>query len=319
MFWYRNRGIFIMRKDVSTSMADLGEHNRQRQAPGLSAMETTRNTGVGHRFLHALDDDLKVSVLGQLRDLWTHSSTAIEGNTLTLAETHFVLTEGLTVKGKPVKDHNEVIGHARAIDILYSLLERPLVKEDIFNLHCAVQSGVMGDFMRPLGDWKDEPNGAWGIDDEGKRIFIEYALPADVPLLMNEWISAVNTVDLGVSLDNLVTAYTRLHIGFTSIHPFWDGNGRLARLLSNLPLLKAGYPPLVIQNTHREDYIKALNMYSVQVSRLTKHTGVWPQGASSYSVLIQFCQREYAITQEIVEEAMAVQQSRHATEDRKAP
>ena len=289
----------------------MGNNNhRQRQAPGLSAIETAQNTGVGHRFLHGLDNDLKVSVLGQLRDLWTHSSTAIEGNTLTLAETHFVLTEELAVKGKPVKDHNEVIGHARAIDILYSLLKRPLVKEDIFNLHHAVQFGVLGDCMRPLGDWKEQPNGAWGIDDEGKRIHIEYALPADVPPLMNKWISAANAADLGASLDNLITTYACLHIGFTSIHPFWDGNGRLARLLSNLPLLKAGYLPLVIQYTHRENYIKVLNMYSVQVSRSTKHTGVWPQGASSYSAFIQFCQGEYAITQDIIEEAKAVQKSR---------
>ena len=270
-------------------------------------------------FLRNLDDDLKASVLGQLRDLWTHSSTAIEGNTLTLAETSFVLSEGLTVKGKPVKDHNEVIGHARAIDILYSLLERPLLKEDIFNLHRAIQSEVVVDFMRPTGNWKYEPNGTWGIDDEGKRAYIEYALPADVPPLMEEWINEVNATDLGASLDNLVAAYARLYIGFTSIHPFWDGNGRLARLLSDLPLLKAGYPPLVIQNTHREDYIKALNVYSTQAARLTKSTGVWPQDSSPYSAFVEFCQGEYAITQEIIEEAMAVQNNRHSAAQRKDP
>jgi len=65
-------------------------------------------------FLHGLDNDLKQSLIKHLRDLWTHTSTAIEGNTLSLGETAFVIEEGLTVSGKPLKDHEEVVGHAIA-------------------------------------------------------------------------------------------------------------------------------------------------------------------------------------------------------------
>jgi Fic family protein len=68
--------------------------------------------------LHGLDADIRVALLQQLRDLWTHGSAAIEGNTLTLGETKFVIEEGLTVSGKPLKDHEEVVGHARAIELL---------------------------------------------------------------------------------------------------------------------------------------------------------------------------------------------------------
>ena len=73
-------------------------------------------------FLEGLDNDIQSSLLNQLRDLWTHTSTSLEGNTLSLGETKFVIEEGLTVSGKPLKDHQEVIGHARAIDILYDLI-----------------------------------------------------------------------------------------------------------------------------------------------------------------------------------------------------
>ena len=69
-------------------------------------------------FLNGLDEDLRKALIDQLRNLWTHGSTAIEGNTLTLGETAFVLDEGLTVSGKPIKDHQEVLGHARAIDLV---------------------------------------------------------------------------------------------------------------------------------------------------------------------------------------------------------
>ncbi|CAK8719934.1 hypothetical protein LDFHOB_09360 [Candidatus Electronema aureum] len=62
-----------------------------------------------------LDADIRAALLIQLRDLWTHTSTAIEGNSLTLGETAFVLREGLTIAGKPLKDHQDVVGHARAI------------------------------------------------------------------------------------------------------------------------------------------------------------------------------------------------------------
>ena len=66
-------------------------------------------------FFQNLDLDLKAALKAQLHDLWTHTSTALEGNALTLGETKFVIEEGLTVSGKPLKDHQEVVGHARAI------------------------------------------------------------------------------------------------------------------------------------------------------------------------------------------------------------
>ena len=75
-------------------------------------------------FLKDLDKDPQKALIIQPRNLWTHTSTAIEGNTLTLGETAFVLEEGLTVSGKPLKDHEEEVGHTRAIDLVYGLLDQ---------------------------------------------------------------------------------------------------------------------------------------------------------------------------------------------------
>jgi len=106
-----------------------------------------------------LDEDLQQTVLRQIRDQWTHSSTAIEGNTLTLGDTKFILDEGLTVSGKPIKDHNEVIGHAKAIDLLYGMLDRDMTNEDLFNVHKAVQTDTVADIYKPYGAWKINPMG----------------------------------------------------------------------------------------------------------------------------------------------------------------
>jgi Fic family protein len=86
-----------------------------------------------------LDRDLQAALRAQLRDLWTYTSTALEGNSLTRGDTAFVLAEGLTVAGKPLKDHYEVVGHARAIELIYEWVKRatPLVENDLFQLHRA--------------------------------------------------------------------------------------------------------------------------------------------------------------------------------------
>ena len=111
-------------------------------------------------FLQDLDNDIREALLAQLRNLWTHTSTAIEGNTLTLGETAFVLEEGLTISGKPLKDHEEVVGHARAIDLIYDLIRREsdLTEKDLFDLHNAVQTERIIDVYKPVGAWKVEPN-----------------------------------------------------------------------------------------------------------------------------------------------------------------
>ena len=262
------------------------------------------------RFLAGLDADLRQSLLNQIRDAWTHNSTALEGNSLSLSDTKFVIEEGLTVAGKPVKDHQEVIGHAAAVARIYDILDRDVTAEDLFALHRNVQAERVVDICKPLGSWKVEPNGTYAVDDSGAQVFVEYAAPEDVPALMAEVIDCVNNTKLRPGdAETAAPAYARIHAGFVSIHPFWDGNGRLARLVANVPVLNAGLPPLVIPKEQRKEYIDALARYQRRIGRITPETGVWPD-PSELASFADFCRRCFATTSRLVEQAFQQQRRR---------
>jgi len=261
--------------------------------------------------LDGLDRDLQQSLLSQIRDLWTHTSTALEGNTLTLGETKFVIEEGLTVSGKPLKDHQEVVGHARAIALIYQGLGGTVTESHLFDLHRAVQSEAVADIYKPYGAWKVEPNGTYAVTAEGRQTFIEYASPGDVPVLMTEWLAELNRLAAeSLSETDAVDAYARLHLGFVHVHPFWDGNGRMARLFSNIPVLRSGHLPVVIDVRDRKEYIDILAHYELTSGQLTSETGVWPAEAEEVPFRA-FCQRSYQATRQLVKQASDQQAKRN--------
>lgn len=258
-----------------------------------------------------LDRDLQQSLLSQVRDLWTHTSTALEGNSLTLGETKFVIEEGLTVSGKPLKDHQEVMGHARAIELIYKALGGAVTESQLFDLHQAVQSELVADIYKPCGAWKVEPNGTYAVTEEGRQTFIEYASPEDVPALMAGWLAELNRLaEESLSETDAVDAYAHLHLGFVHVHPFWDGNGRLARLLSNIPVLRSGHLPVVIDVRDRKEYIDILARYELASGQLTAVTGVWPAEAQE-APFRAFCQRSYQATRQLAEQASEQQARRN--------
>lgn len=263
--------------------------------------------------LHAfrgLDPDIGSALLNQIRDLWTHGSTAIEGNTLTLGETKFVIEEGLTVSGKPLKDHQEVMGHARAIELIYAGLNEEWTQDRLFDLHRAIQTQVTFDILKPFGAWKREPNGTYAVTADGRQTFIEYAAPEAVPALMAEWFDALRRLDrLVLTETEAIDAYAHLHLGFVHIHPFWDGNGRLARLVANLPLLRSGHLPVVIDVKDRKRYIDTLAEYQLALGPPRPETGVWPcpEVATGFAA---FCRDAYAATRALVDQAREQQGKR---------
>lgn len=255
------------------------------------------------KFLAGLKPSKKTALITQLRDLWTHTSTAVEGNTLTLGDTHFVLEEGLTISGKSIKDHQEVIGHAKAIDILYQNLNKPITERSLFKLHKAVQNENITDIYKPNGEWKIEPNGTYVVTKNDEQVYIEYALPSDVPHLMREILVAINTANQHkLDIGNAHKIYTKIHAGIAHTHPFWDGNGRIARLLSNIPLLRAGLPPIVIPNEERKSYIQLLAEYQLSTGQISQKTGVWPQSdlIVEFEEFVESC---YSVTKLLVEKA----------------
>jgi len=292
------------------AIEQLGTGRATRYQSLVSTEDAARPGADSLGFLSGLDNDLKRELLAQMRDLWTHTSTALEGNTLSLGDTHFILQEGLTISGKPIKDHQEVIGHARAIELLYLCLQEPLTEAVVFTLHKAVQTEQVTDIQNPNGAWKVEPNGTYMIGPDGTQLFIEYAMPFSVPGLMADVIDSINNVDVA----NMTAAtahenYARIHMGILHIHPFWDGNGRIARLLANVPLLRAGLPPLTIPQEERRTYIQILANYQITIGQLNGGTGVWPD-VSRLKEFNQFCASCYASTEKLVATAYELQARR---------
>ncbi len=265
-------------------------------------------------FAGGLDPDLRRALFAQLRNLWTHCSTAIEGNTLTLGETAFVIEEGLTVAGKPLKDHQEVVGHARAIELTYRLLGRrdAVTSAELFALHRAVQTEALFDILQPVGAWKVEPNGTNAVTAEGRQVFLEYAVPKDVPQLMACWLAHLNGhLRRRLSRDGALTAYCELHVAFVRVHPFFNGNGRLARLLANLPVLQAGFPPVVIPRERRRDYIGLLSRHALAAGTATEGRPLLPT-QPSLEDLQAFCAEVWSASWDLVDQAHARQRDRRA-------
>jgi len=219
------------------------------------------------RFLDGITETRKEELKAQLRSIWTHDSTAIEGNTLTLGDTMFVLSYGLTVKGKPLKDQLDVQNHAKAVDEILRLVEAGrLVEEDVFRLHRLVINEQSNDIYKPVGAYKREDNGTYHLVD-GKSVYHAYLSADEVPAAMEKWLVEFNaSCKADATPDEALDAYIAAHMRLTAIHPFFDGNGRLARLIANLPVLFAGFPPIVIPMERREDYIKSILDYERGVS-----------------------------------------------------
>jgi Fic family protein len=264
------------------------------------------------KFLDDLDNDLRFALLAQLRDLWTHNSTALEGNTLTLGETAFILSEGLTVSGKSLREHQEVAGHARAIELLYDLLkqDKPITEQNLFTLHQAIQTSIVVDIYQPIGAWKCEPNGTYALTSDNKQTFIDYATPSDVPALMTEWLVMLND-SLALTMDSKMSlaAYSDLHLAFVRIHPFADGNGRMARLVANLPVLKSGLPPILIDRNRRREYLMALSAYDIEVGCAKKGSPLLPDSDLKNN-FINFCKECWQASIALVEEIYAKQLTR---------
>lgn len=209
--------------------------------------------------LRDLDPDLREVFMQKLRVRWTHTSTALEGNTLNEGETLGLLQYGLTIAGKPLAHHNEVLGHNRAIELLYRLIaeSRPLTELDLHALHAAIQTSVEVDYLKPVGAWKREPNST--LAKQGGKTVINdtYAAPEHVPALMRQWLEgfSLRRSDPAVSA---LDAYMWSHATLVRIHPYADGNGRLARLVANVPVIEKGCLPVLVPAEQRLEYIESL-------------------------------------------------------------
>lgn len=173
---------------------------------------------------------------------YTYNSNAIEGNTLTLRETDMVL-RGLTVDQKPLKYHLEAVGHSQAFNFILQLVQQqsPITESLIKQIHFL----VLADKPQDRGVYRKVPVRIVGASNQPVQPYLIE------PLMYN----LIN--DYAADQRNIVVKLASFHIRFENIHPFIDGNGRTGRLLVNLELMKAGYPPIDIKFTDRMRYYNA--------------------------------------------------------------
>src|SRR3989339_2183356 len=177
---------------------------------------------------------------------YVYNSTSIEGNTLTLNETRLILQEGITIGGKSLREHLDVINQKEAINWIEGFVkEKKEIKEaDILTLHRLTLKGI-SDYW--AGRYKTSQNRIVGSK-------LKTTPPYKVHSEMNNLVYEIknnkkfNTIELA--------AYS--HHELVRIHPFVDGNGRTARLLTNLILMRNGYPPIVILDKERRKYFDVL-------------------------------------------------------------
>ncbi len=196
--------------------------------------------------LRPFSKEMTQQIKGYFRVGLTYSSNALEGNSLTISETKVVIEDGLTIAGKPLKDHYEAAGHSDAFDHMYALAKGKIITlEDIKKLHSLFYHRI------------DEKYA--GVYRKVQAIITgsQYPLPKPevLPKMMAKFIKDL----LNLKKENHPVAYAaKVHKEFVFIHPFVDGNGRVARLLMNVALMQTGYTIAIIPPLRRVEYISAL-------------------------------------------------------------
>lgn len=180
----------------------------------------------------------------------TYNSNAIEGNSLTLKETYLVINEGITIKGKPLKDHLEAKSHKEALDYLYDLVQKEkknTISEVLIRLfHQMVTQDTDKEWA---GRYRNSSVIIGGADHKPPEAI-------EVPELVHDLVNWARKK--GNNLHPVEFASV-LHHKLAAIHPFFDGNGRTARLLMNVILMQAGYPLAIILKNDRKKYYDVLS------------------------------------------------------------
>ncbi|MFA5313704.1 MAG: Fic family protein [Methanomassiliicoccales archaeon] len=209
---------------------------------------------MNQNILHALRSVLleRTSLTGLPDGVWkelsvinTHGTNAIEGNALTLEEVRTVLTEGMGVAKRTVRELRETIQHDEAFRSLPGRLERPLDPVTVLELHEQVFRGILPD----AGQWRRVNVLITGAKHRPPRM-------EKVPDLVVSLLEGYNRKD--VEGEDVFELASFMHCGFESVHPFIDGNGRIGRLLLNHHLMRRNWPPVSLTLSDRKEYYQAL-------------------------------------------------------------
>jgi Fic family protein len=251
--------------------------------------------------MRPLDTEVEARVMQKLRLDWNYHSNKLEGNTYSYGETKMLLMKGLTAGGKPVRDHEEITGHDQAITFIIESIkdDEPLTEVFIRHLHKLIlvrpfwadaktADGQPTKRLIKVGEYKTEPN---HVETQSGAIF-RFAEPIETPAKMQELVEWFRgKVDMADT--NGIFLAAEFHYRFVRIHPFDDGNGRLARLLMNFVLMKYGFPPVIIKNEDKDNYIAVLEQADFAIlepfieyiaTNLVRSLEIMIRGAKGYDI-----------------------------------
>lgn len=208
-----------------------------------------------------LPDEVLKKVNYKFRLEWNYYSNSMEGNSLTRQETRSVMVGIITVEGKPIKDVLEMKGHD---DVIASILkmgkgELNISEKRIKEIHKGIMHEEDPEKAKLIGQWKTAPNHLYNYKNER----FDFVAPDEVPERMHQLINWLNAQKEKIqrgdkdALHPVEIAF-RFHLDYITIHPFYDGNGRTVRVLTNLILIAYGYPPPYIKTEEKSIYYQYL-------------------------------------------------------------
>jgi Fic family protein len=204
-----------------------------------------------------LNADVQKKINYKFRLDWNYYSNSMEGNTLTKEETRSVMVGNITVGGKPIKDVLEIKGHDDVISQLLKIGKGSLRLSEtrVRDLHKGIMYEDDPAKKEMIGKWKEEPNFLYNYKGERYDFLPPDEVPEAIHQLLNRTNAAIDAIEgKKKNAPHPVELALQFHLDYVTIHPFYDGNGRTARILTNLLLISCGYPPFWIKTEERDIY-----------------------------------------------------------------
>jgi Fic family protein len=208
-----------------------------------------------------LPDEVLKKINYKFRLDWNYYSNSMEGNSLTRQETRSVMVGNITVEGKPLQDVLEMKRHDDVISTIIKMGkgELNISEKRIKEIHAGIMYEEDPDRIKQIGQWKKQPNYLYNY----KKERFDFVSPEEVPERIHklvDWLNASKEKIQRRDKDALHPVFLafKFHLDYITIHPFYDGNGRTSRILSNLILISFGYPPMYIKTDERNIYYQYL-------------------------------------------------------------
>ncbi len=232
----------------------------------VTILERVENLKAELNTLRPLDELAEQRIMQKFRLDWNYHSNHLEGTQLTYGETKALILFGITAQGKSLKDHLEITGHNEAIELVIEVIKDkyPLTETFIRQLHTLLLKkpyyvdaitleGKSTKRLIEIGKYKSYPNHV--LTQTGETFY--FASPEETPAKMTDLIKWYRTKKERKDVNPIILA-AEFHYKFIRIHPFDDGNGRLARILMNFILMQFDYPPVIIKTEDKNNYLSVL-------------------------------------------------------------